>query len=290
MDFSLTKPLAFFDLETTGLNISKDKIIEIAILKINPDQSEERYVKRIKPVVPISEESKEIHGIQDEDLANEKEFRELGQEIADFIGDADLAGYNSNKFDVPMLLEEFYNAKIEFDMKGRRSVDVQTIFHKLEQRTLAAAYQFYCNKDLTNAHAAEADTIATMEILRAQLEKYEELENDVDFLQDFSRAGKNKVIDFVGRLAENKKGEVVYNFGKHSGKTIAEVYAKEPGYHRWMLDNDFPLVTKRILKEHTDRLLEESRQARKKSAEKSAEKEAKKLTNKLDQLKNKFNQ
>ena len=286
MDFALSRPLAFFDLETTGLNVSRDKVIEIAILKINPDQSEESFVRRIKPGVPISAESTEIHGIKDEDLINEKTFKELGQEIANFIGDADLAGYNSNKFDIPMLLEEFYNAEIDFDMSNRRSVDVQTIFHKLEQRTLAAAYKFYCQKELTDAHQAEADTRATMEILRAQLDKYEELQNDIDFLQDFSRAGKNKVIDFVGRLAENGKGEVVYNFGKHSGKTLAEVFAKEPGYHRWMLDNDFPLITKKILKKHTDILVEESRKAR----QKSAEHEAKKMSSKLDQLKNKFNQ
>ncbi|MCG8575069.1 MAG: ribonuclease H-like domain-containing protein [Flavobacteriales bacterium] len=286
MNLNLERSIAFFDLETTGLNISRDKIVEIAILKVNADHSEEIYVKRINPGIPISEESVGIHGITDEDVKNEPSFADLADEIKTFIGDADLAGYNSNKFDIPLLLEEFYNVGIELDMTNRRSVDVQTIFHKMEQRTLAAAFQFYCQKDLTDAHSAEADTRATFEILKAQLEKYEEVKNDVDFLQEFSRNGKNKVIDFVGRLAENEKGEVIYNFGKHSGKTVKDVFRSEPGYHRWMLDNDFPLYTKNILKKITDELIAENR----KYKQQKAEKEAQRMSNKLDQLKNKFNQ
>jgi DNA polymerase III subunit epsilon len=286
MELLLKRPLAFFDLETTGLNISQDKIIEIAILKVLPDGSEEIYTKRLNPEIPISAESSDIHGIKDEDVKNEKTFKELSKEIAEFIGDSDLAGYNSNKFDIPLLLEEFYKAGIEFDMGERKSVDVQTIFHKMEQRTLSAAFKFYCDQELTEAHQAEADTRATMEILKAQLDRYEDLQNDVTFLEEFSRAGKNKVIDYVGRLAENEKGEICYNFGKHTGKTLREVFEKEPGYHRWMLDNDFPMITKRILKKHTDQFIAENRRAKQEATAKSAEK----MNNKLDQLKNKFNQ
>ena len=192
MNLNLTKALAFFDLETTGLNISRDKIVEIAILKINPDQKEEMYVKRINPVIKISEESEAIHGISNEDVKDCPKFEELADEIIEFIGNADLAGYNSNKFDIPFLLEEILNAGKELSMEGRQFIDVQNIFHKMEQRTLAAAYKFYCDKDLINAHSAEADIYATYEVLKAQLERYDEVENDVSFLCEFSQNGKNK--------------------------------------------------------------------------------------------------
>ncbi len=286
MKLNLKKAISFFDLETTGLNISKDKIIEIAILKVHPDEKEELLVKRINPGIEISKESEEIHGISNEDVKNEPLFKELGQEFIDFLADSDLAGYNSNRFDIPFLLEEFLNNGFELDMSNRKFVDVQTIFHKMEQRTLGAAYKFYCGKEIENAHSAKDDTVATYEVLKAQLDKYPEVENDIDFLCEYTQTGKNRKIDFVGRLALNENNEVVYNFGKHSGKTLKEVFDKEPGYHRWIIDNDFPLYTKSILKKHTDQFVADSR---KKREQKKAQ-EKNKLENKLDQLKNKFNQ
>ena len=286
MNLNLTKPIAFFDLETTGLSISKDKIVEIAILKVNPDQTEEVLVKRVNPTIPISEESISIHGITNEDVKDCETFEEIAQHVKDFIGDADLAGYNSNRFDIPFLLEELLNSNVELDMENRRFIDVQTIFHKMEQRTLEAAYKFYCGKEIVNAHSAEADTRATYEVLKGQLDKYEEIENDMDFLFEFTQTGKNRKIDFVGRLAVNENNEVIYNFGKHSGKTLKEVYEKEPGYHRWIIDNDFPLITKSILSKHVEVFIREEKVKRAKRKEARANE----MANKLDQLKNKFNQ
>ncbi|MCB9225206.1 MAG: 3'-5' exonuclease [Crocinitomicaceae bacterium] len=286
MDLNLNRPIAFFDLETTGLNISKDRIVEIAILRIEPDHSESSYLKRINPEMEISPESIEIHGITLEDVKDCPSFIDVAQEIKDFIGDADLAGYNSNKFDIPFLIEQFLAHGIDFDMKDRRYIDVQTIFHKMEQRTLSAAYKFYCQQDLNNAHSAEADVKATYDILKAQLDRYEEVENDVDFLQDFTLTGKNKKIDFVGRLALNENKEIIYNFGKHMGKTLREVFDQEPGYHRWIIDNDFPLYTKKIVKEETDKFISEARVKRDEKKAKSNNE----LSDKLDLLKNKFNQ
>jgi len=284
MQLNLTKPLAFFDLETTGLNISKDKIIEIGILKIHPDQREERYVKRINPGIPISPESQAIHGISNDDVKDCPRFEEVVHEIRTFIGNADLAGYNSNKFDIPFLLEEFLRLGVELEMQERKFIDVQTIFHKMEQRTLSAAYRFYCQKEIENAHSAEADINATFEVLKAQLDKYPDLKNDVTFLGDFTQSDKAKKIDFVGRLALNDKNEIVYNFGKHAGKSIKEVFVTEPGYHRWILDNEFPLYTKSIVKKETDALVAAGREQREKKKAEDA------ITpNKLDQLKNKFN-
>lgn len=286
MNLNLKRPIAFFDLETTGLNISQDKILEISILKINPDQSEESLTLKINPEMDIPEESTAIHGITNEDVKDCPTFAEVAERIKTFIGEADLAGYNSNKFDIPFLIEQFLRHEVEFTMEGRKFVDVQTIFHKKEQRTLEAALRFYCDKELIDAHSAEADTRATYDVLKAQIEQYEDVENDIDFLCEFSQAGKYKKIDFVGRLAVNENGEVIYNFGKHAGKTLKEVFDKEPGYHRWMIDNDFPLYTKQILKKHTDQFIAE---ARKKREAKKAN-EAQKLSSKLDQLKNKFGQ
>jgi len=284
MQLNLKNSIVFFDLETTGLNISKDKIIEIAMLKINPDQSEQRYCKRLNPEIPIPKESTEIHGLTDADLKDCATFKELASEIKDFIGDADLAGYNSNKFDIPFLLEEFLALGIELPMENRKFIDVQTIFHKMEQRTLSAAFKFYCNKEIENAHSAEADVHATYEVLKAQLDKYSEIENDIDFLSDFSQNGKNKKVDFIGRLALNDNNEVMYNFGKHAGKTIKEVYAIEPGYHKWIIDNDFPMYTKSIVKKISDKLVAQNKIQK----EKKKEKESEQFANKLDQLKNKF--
>lgn len=284
MQLNLIKPLAFFDLETTGLNISKDKIIEIGILKVHADQREERYIQRINPGIPIPAESQAIHGISDADVKDCPTFAQLAEEIKNFIGEADLAGYNSNKFDIPFLLEEFLRLGIELEMENRKFVDVQTIFHKMEQRTLSAAYKFYCSKEIENAHSAEADIVATFEVLKAQLDKYSDLKNDIGYLSEFTSTDKSKKIDFVGRLALNDKNEICYNFGKHAGKTIKEVLTTEPGYHRWILDNEFPLYTKSLVKKETDKLLAANRVLKeKKKADESAQ-----LTDKLDQLKNKF--
>jgi DNA polymerase III subunit epsilon len=250
----LTKPLAFFDLETTGLDVTNDRIIEIAILKINPDGSRETYSKRLNPEMPISPESAEITGISDADVKDCPTFSALASEIAAFIGDSDLAGYNSNKFDIPVLAEEFLRVGSDFDMSARKFIDVQNIFHKMEQRTLAAAYQFYCQQELVNAHAAMADVEATQEVFAAQLERYENLQKNVDFLADFSRSGNNEILDFAGRVAKNEKGEVIYNFGKHKGKTIEQVNQEEPGYYGWMMNANFPLYTKKVLKDEMERL------------------------------------
>lgn len=254
MKLTLQRPLAIFDLETTGLNITKDRIIEIAIIKINPDGTELTYSKRVNPEMIISEESTSIHGISNEDVANEPTFKEIVNEVIDFIGDADLGGYNSNKFDIPVLSEEILRTGVKFDMSARKFVDVQNIFHKMEQRTLAAAYLFYCNKNIENAHNALADTEATWHVLKAQLERYENLEGNIDFLSEFSKGSNLNLIDFAGRLAYNDKNEAIYNFGKHKGKTILEVSKIEPGYYGWMLDADFPLNTKESLKKEMDKI------------------------------------
>jgi DNA polymerase-3 subunit epsilon len=250
----LQKPLAFFDLETTGLDVTNDRIIEIGILKLNPDGTQESYQKRLNPEMPISKESAEITGIQDEDVKNCPTFKDVAGEIASFLGNADLAGYNSNKFDIPVLAEEFLRAESDFDMSARRAVDVQNIFHKMEQRTLAAAYQFYCNEELKNAHSAMADIEATKAVFVAQLEKYDSLKKDIDFLSDFTRVGNNEILDFAGRLARNEKGEAVYNFGKHKGKTLEQVDKDEQGYYGWMLHANFPLYTKKVLKDEMEKI------------------------------------
>ncbi|MGV6861730.1 MAG: exonuclease domain-containing protein [Putridiphycobacter sp.] len=284
MKLNLKKPVVFFDIESTGLSVSKDRIVELGLIKVNPDQSEETLTLRINPEMPISKESEEIHGISLEDLKDAPTFKDVAERIVKFIDDADLAGYNSNKFDVPMLLEEFSRVGVDFKMSNRKAIDVQNIFHKKEQRTLAAAYQFYCDKEIENAHSAEADIRATYEVLKAQLDRYPDLENDMDYLAEFSQNSKHKLLDFAGRLAINKNGEPIYNFGKHKDKTIQDVFNQEPGYHAWMLNNDFPFYTKKVLKEITDKLKE------KKQAQKAKKKvdEAKKMESKLDQLKHKF--
>lgn len=285
MSLQLKNNLCVFDIESTGLDVSSDRIVELSILKITPNGEKEELTLRINPTIKISQESIDIHGITEEDVKDCPTFKEAADQIATFIGEADLAGYNSNKFDIPLLAEEFLRIEHPFDMSKRKFIDVQNIFHKMEQRTLVAAYKFYCNKDLENAHSAFADVTATFEVLEAQLEKYNELENDVDFLATFSENNKFKIVDFAGRLAKNKKDEIIYNFGKHKGKTVAQIYKDEPGYAAWMLNGNFPLYTKSILKKEIDRLKQnylEQKAIKKEQAEK-------KMENKLEALKSKFN-
>ena len=255
---NLTKPIAFFDLETTGVNVASDRIVEISILKVMPDGTKEIKTKRINPTIPIPKQSSEIHGIYDEDIANEPTFKVIAKNLAMFLHNCDLAGYNSNKFDIPVLVEEFMRAGVEFDLKGRRFVDVQNIFHQMEQRTLKAAYKFYCGKEILNAHSAEADIEATYEVFLAQLERYNGVEfedkkgnrtvpvkNDINALHSFTNINKNA--DLAGRIIFNEQGIEVFNFGKHTGKPVEQVLRDEPSYYSWMLNGDFPLYTKKIL-------------------------------------------
>lgn len=245
MQLKLKNPLAFFDLETTGINIVTDRIVEISILMVHPNGMEETKTLRINPGCPIPKFSSEIHGIYDEDVKDAPTFKEVAKNLAKFIEGADLAGFNSNRFDIPLLAEEFLRADVDIDFSKRKFVDVQTIFHKKEQRTLVAAYMFYCDKDLSDAHSAEADTKATYEVLKSQLDKYTDLENDVSFLADFSAFNKNA--DFSGRIIFDENNVEVFNFGKHKGKSVEEVLAREPGYYAWMLNGEFPLYTKKVL-------------------------------------------
>jgi len=279
MTLNLERPLAVFDLETTGINITKDRIVEIAIIRIDPDGTETSYCKRVNPGIPIPAEITAIIGITNEDVKNEPRFEEIASEVIEFIGNADLAGYNSNKFDIPVLAEELMRAGSDFDVSARRFVDVQNIFHKMEQRTLSAAYQFYCQKNLDNAHSALYDTKATLEVLKSQIQRYESLTNDVGFLAEFSKGSNFNLLDFAGRLALNDQGEALYNFGKHKGKTIKEVMSIEPGYYGWMLDADFPLYTKQCLRKEMERIRSE------RQSEQESETD---LQLKLLALKNKF--
>ncbi len=243
---ALDRPLAFIDLETTGTNIAKDHIVEIAIVKVMPDGSTQSKNKRINPGIPIPEETTKIHGISDEDVRDCPVFKEVANEIRQFIGDSDLAGYNSDRFDIPLLVEEFLRAGLDFEMKDRRQIDVQTIFHQMEKRTLGAAYQFYCNRDLTDAHAAEADARATYEILEAQLNHYDNLKEDVDSLSKFTT--RDDFVDY-GRRIVRRKGVEVFNFGKYKGQPVREVLKKEPQYYDWIMRSDFLLHTKQKLSE-----------------------------------------
>ncbi|MFA6924013.1 MAG: exonuclease domain-containing protein [Bacteroidales bacterium] len=246
MNLKLSKPLAFIDLETTGINVTTDRIIELSIFKVGVDYSTETITYRINPTIPIPIESTKIHGIIDEDIKDCPAFSQLAAKINNILSNCDIAGYNSNKFDIPILIEEFYRTGIDFDISKKKFVDVQNIFHKMEQRNLIAAYKFYCNKELQNAHSAEADAKATYEVFASQLEKYDELKNkDINFLHDFSCAGN--FADLVGRIAYNENGIEIFNFGKHKGKLISEVLKKEPSYYNWMMNSDFPISTKRVL-------------------------------------------
>ncbi len=258
MKLNLKRPLAFFDLEATGINVASDRIVEISILKAMPNGDEIIKTLKIKPLIPIPLASSLIHGIYDEDVKDAPTFKDIAHELVEFFADADLAGYNSNKFDIPMLLEEFLRVGIHFDIDKRKFVDVQNIFHQMEQRTLKAAYQFYCGKDIINAHSAEADIKATYEVLLAQIAKYEgknyedkqglisqPVKNDVDALHIFTNL--NKPVDFAGRLVFNEDNLPIFNFGKHKGKTVFQVFEEEPSYYSWMMNGDFPLYTKNRL-------------------------------------------
>ena len=245
MELKLTKPICFFDLETTGVNVAKDRIVEISILKVYPNGNKESKTWLVNPERPIPAETTAVHGITDEKVANEPTFKELSKDIYDMISGCDLAGYNSNKFDIPLLAEEMLRAGLDFDMKNRVSVDVQTIFHKKEQRTLSAGYKFYCDKDLTDAHSAEADTKATYEILLAQVDRYEDLGDSVKDLAAFSTHGKRA--DFAGFIAFNEEEQEIFTFGKYKGRTVIEVLDENPGYYAWIQNADFPLYTKKVL-------------------------------------------
>ena len=246
MQLNLRNPLVFFDLETTGINIVKDRIVEISYVKVFPNGKEETKTRRINPGMPIPPESTAIHGITDEDVKDCPTFKEIAKSLATQIEGCDLAGYNSNRFDIPVLAEEFLRADVDIDLSRRKFVDVQVIFHKMEQRTLSAAYKFYCGKNLEDAHTAEADTRATYEVLKAQLDHYPDvLENDINFLSEYSSYSKN--VDFAGRIIYDDKGVEVFNFGKYKGIPVAEVLKKDMGYYGWIMNGDFTLNTKNVL-------------------------------------------
>ena len=245
MQLQLKRPICFFDLETTGVNIAKDRIVEISILKAFPDGSEKEKTWLVNPEMPIPAEATAVHGITNEKVADAPTFKEVSAEIYSWFKGSDLAGYNSDRFDIPLLAEEMLRAEIDVDFKKQKSIDVQTIFHKMEQRTLTAAYKFYCAKDLENAHSASADTKATFEVLKAQIDHYEDLENDVDTLSQFTT--RHSSVDFAGYIRRNKENEPIFGFGKHKGKTVVEVLQREPGYFGWLMEADFPLYTKKVL-------------------------------------------
>ncbi len=244
MKLKLERPLVVFDLETTGINVSKDRIIEISLLKIFPEGHEELKTYRVNPGIHIPAETSEIHGIYDKDVLDKPSFKELAPGLVTFLTECDFCGFNSNKFDFPLLVEEFYRVDIPFEIDHRKFIDVQRIFHHKEPRNLKAALQFYCNKNLENAHSAEADTIATWEILKAQMERYEDLPSDLAGLHNMS--GQNNLADLAGRLVY-KGDDIVFNFGKYRGKRVAEILSRDAGYYKWMMGGDFPSQTKNVL-------------------------------------------
>jgi DNA polymerase III subunit epsilon len=258
MKLNLKNPIVFFDLETTGMNIASDRIVEISTLKIHPNGKEELYTQRINPTIPINPAATAIHGISDDDVKEAPTFISIAKNLAKDLEGCDLGGYNLHKFDLPLLVEEFLRAEVEFDPRKRKIVDVQVIFHKMEQRTLSAAYKFYCNRPLENAHSAEADTRATYEVLQAQLDMYAETSfrdpsgkdsqpvvNDIDALARFSAHNSNA--DYAGRIILDDKGRELFNFGKYKGMVVEEVFEKDPAYYSWMMNGDFPLYTKKVL-------------------------------------------
>ncbi len=247
MELKLKRPIVFLDLETTGINVAADRIVEISLLKITPNGKEQWMTTLINPEMPIPPKVTALHGISDADVVNAPKFKDIAKNLAVFLEGCDLAGYNAIKFDIPVLAEEFLRTNNDFNFRKRRYVDVQVIFHKKEQRTLAAAYQFYCKKDLKNAHTAEADTAATYEVLKSQLDTYPDLENDVEKLADFSAFNNNA--DFAGRIILDENGIEIFNFGKHKGKPVEQVFREEPSYYSWMMNGDFPLYTKKVLTE-----------------------------------------
>ena len=246
MNLKLSRPLAFFDLEATGIQVAKDKIVEICVIKLEIDGTETTKTWRINPGMPIPKESSDIHGITDDMVAVLPLFKHFSKEIYQFIKDADLSGYNSNRFDLPLIAEEFLRSGIDFDMKNRRSIDVQSVFFKMEPRTLTAAYKFYCNKELIGAHGAESDTRATLEILMAQVARYDDLDADSESLAMFTQPTQVNV-DLAGMIKFNAEGDEIFNFGKHKGKKVVDILAKEPGYYAWMQNADFPMYTKKVL-------------------------------------------
>ena len=248
MQLNLKRPIIFFDLETTGLSITQDKIVEISIIKVYPDGHEEEKTRRLNPERHIPEEATAVHGITDEDVKNCPTFKQVSKSLAQIFEGCDIGGFNSNRFDIPVLSQEFFNAGIKFDFNKCKFIDVQTIFHKMEPRNLIAAYQFYCGKDLKNAHSASADTRATLEVLKAQLDRYgDQLQNDVEFLSDYSSKTRN--VDLAGRVVRNDEGVVVFNFGQHRGKSVEEVLTKTPQYLDWIQNSDFAEDTKNVLRE-----------------------------------------
>lgn len=245
MKLKIERPLCFFDLETTGINITNDRIVEIAILKLHPDEKIEKQVWLVNPEMQIPLEVSEIHGITNDKVADAPTFKEISKIIYNFIKGCDLAGYNSDRFDIPLLMEEFLRSEIDFSTKNLKTIDVQTIFHKMEQRNLTAALKFYCDKKLENAHSAMEDTQATLDVLMSQLDRYNDLEPSMSFLSDFTT--RRKTADFAGYIVFNKEGEECFSFGKHKGQTVDYILEKEPGYFGWLLKAEFPMYTKKIL-------------------------------------------
>lgn len=252
MKLQLERPIIFFDLETTGTNITRDRIVEISLIKVSPDGSEKERTRRINPGIPIPAEATAVHGITDDDVRDEPRFEQIARSLASIFQGCDIAGFNSNRFDIPMLKQEFDRAEIDFDLTGVRFIDVQTIFHKREPRNLTAAYRFYCDKDLTDAHSANADTRATLEVLRAQLVKYTDLPHDLQALADYTSYNKN--VDLAGRLVYNDEGKEVVNFGKHKGHLAEKVLLTEPGYFGWIMQGDFTIDTKKAFQRIYERV------------------------------------
>jgi DNA polymerase-3 subunit epsilon len=247
MQLNLKNPIIFFDLETTGIDISRDRIVEISTVKIHPGGDREVKTRRINPEMPIPAEASAIHGITDDDVRDAPVFRAIAKSLAAYMEGCDLGGYNSNRFDIPLLVEEFLRAGVDVDFKRRKFVDVQNIFHIKERRTLEAAYKFYCDKELENAHSAEADVVATYEVLEAQLDRYPDLTNDIAFLADFS--ARDNWADYAGRIKYNDAGVEVFAFGKHKDRPVEEVFQREPSYYSWMMEGDFPAYTKKVITE-----------------------------------------
>ncbi len=245
---SLSRPIIFFDLETTGTNAATDRIIEISLVKILPEGRRDTWTQRLNPGIPIPPESSEVHGIRDEDVQDKQSFRQIAKELWAWMKNCDLGGYNVARFDLPLLVEEFLRADVPVDFGNSRVIDAQKIFFKMEQRTLQAAYRFYCSKTLENAHSAEADTLATIEVLEAQVDRYPELNNDVESLHEFLRE-EEPFVDYAQRLKRKANGEVVFNFGKYIGRNVEEVFSKEPSYYDWMMKADFSLHTKQKISE-----------------------------------------
>ncbi|WP_407405939.1 exonuclease domain-containing protein [Chryseobacterium sp.] len=244
MNLKLYKPLCIFDLETTGINVGKDRIVEICILKVNPDASRESKTWRVNPEMPIPLQASEIHGIYDEDIKDAPTFKEIASKVVEMITGADLGGFNSNRFDVPLLAEELLRAGLDFDLTRFKLVDAQTIYHKKEPRNLGAAYQFYCGKTIENAHSAEADVMATFEVLDAQVGKYDDIPKDINALSEFTFHNKNA--DLAGFIGINANDVAVFNFGKYKGQEVKEVFKKDLGYYGWLQNADFPLYTKKV--------------------------------------------